>query len=528
MRFITEDAADSIGFSWVLRKLKPQSPYGKHMKARMKALGPGCEDYLAKEWALTAAFAKEEQGELISLLSQFREIRGGIRSACQGNVLGEVELYEINRFLAHCQRMGALIRELEFVPPRLVPPCPARLRAAFAPGGSGDSFYLADAFSPELARLRQNLRELKAAALKKQRELEAQVTAETGKTFDPLGVLRINKLDSQCAQLRARKDIVLAAEKYTELEFTVLSDGELVGLKNAVAECEEQLVEIELEMRKDLSKAVAADWRLLLASCRRIGRLDLLAAKGQLARQLGWCLPQATREQKLVLHGFINPQVSYYLAQTGRTFQPTSLELESPVTVITGVNMGGKSVVLHSVGLACAMAQTGLLVPAKEFLFSPRDFIYISQPTENFRQGLSAFGAEISELVKVLPFQHTRGLYLLDEPARGTNPWEGAALVKALLLWLKGGNSFTLAATHFSEAALGEGVTHLQVVGLPPSVLGASALTGEDVGCLQEMMDYSIVPGKGHVPHAALTVAALLGLDPEIIAAARNELDTSL
>jgi DNA mismatch repair ATPase MutS len=187
--------------------------------------------------------------------------------------------------------------------------------------------------------------------------------------------------------------------------------------------------------------------------------------------------------------------------------------------------MGGKSVALKSVAMAVAMAQLGLLVPAKGMVFSMRDFVYYSQQDEDPGQGLSTFGAEIQSLSTVLPRRDERGLYLLDEPARGTNPWEGGAIIKALLTWLGQGNSLTLAATHFPGLSDLAGIAHLQVAGL----VGARRedmlnLKIGGIRSLQKLMDYSLIPGKGDIPRDALKVAAFLGLAPEIIESASREL----
>ena len=175
--------------------------------------------------------------------------------------------------------------------------------------------------------------------------------------------------------------------------------------------------------------------------------------------------------------------------------------------------MGGKSVTLKSVGLAVAMAQLGLLVPAREFEFSLRAFIYYSLQGEDADRGLSTFGAEIQALAAWLPHKNRHGLYLLDEPARGTNPWEGSALVRAILHWLAGGNSLTLAATHFPGVAGMPGVTHLQVAGLSAADLQTVLARGAGgTEALRNLMD-CLVPGTGAVPRDALKIAAL-GLEP--------------
>lgn len=528
MAFVEQPTAERIGLNWVLRQLSPFSPYGKLLKARMKAAGPGCESWLRKEWDLVAGLLADWQpdllGEIELRLSSFREIRGAVKRACQGYVLEDMDFFELKRFLDLSQQLAERLQEFKALLPRLTIPVAADLLAALAPGGGGEGFYLADSFSPALAAHRQEQRGLKAELSRRRGELQAKISQETGKTFNPLGRLRIHKLDPLCKDLENRKDIIVAAEGYADLEYSIRDDEQMLALAAAISSLEEKIQEIEYSVRRDLSIEVAKNRRLLLAACRRIGRIDLLLAKGRLARQTGWCVPELVDQSRLELAEFANPVVSSYLATEGMCFQPISLSLGTPVTVITGANMGGKSVALRSAGLAVAMAQMGLLVPARACRFSLRAFIYYSQQEENPSQGLSTFGTEIHGLAKVLPLRGQKGLYLLDEPARGTNPWEGAALVKALVAWLGTGNSITIAATHFPGLSDMEGVTHLQVAGLAGLARRGKEIETQDLKSLQKLMDYSLVPGKGEIPRDALRVAAFLGLAPEIIAHASQEL----
>ncbi len=528
MALVEQPTAERIGLNWVLRQLCPISPYGKLLKTRMKAAGPGCESWLTNEWDLVAGLLAEWQpdllGEVELRLGSFREIRGAVKRACQGYVLEDMDFFELKRFLDLSRQLGEKLQQYKFLPSRLTIPVAVDLLAVLAPGGGGEGFYLADSFAPSLAALRQEQREKKAELSRRRRELQAKVSQETGQTFNPLGRLRIHKLDPACKELEIRKDIIAAAEGYAELEYTIRDDEQMLALGSAISSLEEKIQEIEYSVRRDLSRETAKNRRLLLAACRRIGRIDLLLAKGRLARQTGWCVPELVNGSQLVLAEFINPVVSSYLAKEGMIFQPVSLCLGTPVTVITGANMGGKSIALRSAGLAIAMAQMGLLVPARACKFSLREFIYYSQQEENPSQGLSTFGTEIHGLAGVLPLRGQRGLFLLDEPARGTNPWEGAALVKALVAWLDEGNSITLVATHFPGLSDMEGVTHLQVAGLAGLSRRNVELQTQDLKSLQKLMDYSLVPGKGEIPRDALRVAAFLGLAPEIIAHASQEL----
>lgn len=534
MPFLDETTSKRIGLDRILQRLSPLSPYGKLQKEKMRPFLPGCESQVQAEWNLLASLLAAWAGQpdkfqkLELILHTLRDIRGVVKKACQDFILEDVELFSLKRFLDLSEKVYSEMEALRIFPARLSIPRFQSLKAGLAIGGSDKSFYLDDRYAPNLAALRREQRQLKRELSQRRQELQEIIARETGRTFNYLGHMRISKLEDELVNnLTRRSDLMVAAETYTEVDFALRDSEAMLALGKRIDEYEERIEAEERAIRADLSRQVARQSRPLLAACRRLGRLDLLLAKARLAKEIGWCVPEIVAGARVELTDFVNPVISEFLASKALFFQPLSLTLgDTLVTVITGANMGGKSVSLKSTGLAVAMAQLGLLVPAKTFHFSLRGFIYYSQQDENLGQGLSTFGREIQSLARVLPRRDERGLFLLDEPARGTNPWEGSALVKAFVAWLGTGNSLTLIATHFSGLSDMDGVRHLQVAGLAGldsdqlKHLGGDGLTG-----LQRIMDYSLVSGRGAVPRDALKVAAFLGLAPEILARASQELE---
>lgn len=531
--FIDETTSIRIGVDKIRQWLRPLSAYGNRARSRMNYYTPGQESQLTGQWQTLAeilsAWEKQPSSfhDLELTIHMFRDIRGLVRKCSTGHVLEEVDLFEVKRFAElTCQLQDQLDQFAWSLPKHLRLPIPASLMSSLQRGGDKGRFYLDEKFAPKLAQLRKDQREKKQSLTALKREMQQKISRETGKNFNHLGVIRVGKLEGDLLeQLSHRNDLLLAAETYTEVEFVIRDTVQLISLRKEINQLEDEVKAWEYRIRKELSNEVAADVRKLLAACRRIGSIDLLFAMARLGKETGWCVPTLEYSGFKVVK-FVNPVMNEYLAEQGRDFQPFTIELgATKVTVITGANMGGKSVALKSVGLATAMAQLGLLVPAQMMSFAMRDFIYYSQQDEAPEQGLSTFGAEIKSLAEVLSRRNEQGLFLLDEPARGTNPWEGGALVKALATWLSQGSSLTFVATHFPGLSAVSGITHLQVAGLAGVSEKKLANIGDvDLKGLQELMDYSLVPGKGEIPKDALKVALFLGLEREIIDAAADEL----
>jgi dsDNA-specific endonuclease/ATPase MutS2 len=140
---------------------------------------------------------------------------------------------------------------------------------------------------------------------------------------------------------------------------------------------------------------------------------------------------------------------------------------------------------------------------------------------------LSAFAQEVVRLRNVLTRNARRLLVLADEFARTTTPVEGKALLVALLQRLRERAACGLAATHLDGVAGEAGARHFAVRGLrgipqPP----ATGDLHQALAALAASMDYTIVEVGGDAAGTAdaIALASLLGLDPQLIEAARRQL----
>ena len=104
-----------------------------------------------------------------------------------------------------------------------------------------------------------------------------------------------------------------------------------------------------------------------------IGTIDLLFAKAKLGFQVNGVKPQIQSGQRICIKGGRHPIVEENLKKRRLGYTPIDIDLNNPVVLITGVNMGGKTATLKMVGLLVAMAQYGLLVPADSMEFSLRN-----------------------------------------------------------------------------------------------------------------------------------------------------------
>ena len=476
---ISFDEKVKIGLQYCLETLHGCSPFGLERIRRLRFYAPQERAELETELgnvrrlADASADLKPVLDKTMVLLCQMKDIRNSLRRCQTDEIPDHVELFEIKGYLQRLDGLRPLFAQMDekahFENLSFHDPAPAL--AILDPDGTGSrGFYIPDSAT-------QKLREIRAA----KKDVEARL-------------------------------------------YKALTDAEKDSLRTERTRiCAEEDAE-EMKVRRSMARALAPLVDDLLADADNAGRLDFMIQKALFAVRYGGVLPEIT-DGELQLTEMVNPEIVDLLDEQGRRFVPVSIALERGATVITGANMGGKSVAMKTVALNALLFQAGFLVCAKEArmpLF--RSVKMLFDDLQSIQSGLSGFGSEIVEFQKTLrQVKEGYSLFLLDEFARGTNPDEGAIIVQAVTKYLNDINAISVLTTHYDKVAEFARL-HYQIIGLrdidPEQIKKEMAATTESgVAVIARHMNYGLyrVVGKESCPRDALNICRMLSLEPEIL-----------
>lgn len=393
-----------------------------------------------------------------------------------------------------------------------------------------DRFYLWDAYDSKLARIRATKNHLQAELRKLKKESLMDIEKKLGRTIPMSGEIMVSKMDQELLDWIGKYgNLHLQKETFSAYFYKWTPGKEYQSLESHLNLLEVEEEQITQRVLADLSEKIATYLKGLQQNQESLGELDWILAKVAYAHEHN-CVPAKRIDaEKIRISRGRHLLVEAEVEGRGSEYTPIDLIVSIGVTLITGSNMGGKTLNLRMIGLLIAMAQHGLCVPATKMEFNLREFIYFSVDDDQTKGDLSTFGQEIVGLNQALPRKGEAGLLLMDELARGTNPEEGSALGRAIIRSLMDSNSITVMTTHFSPLTHVQGIRHLKVVGLDQDkyvYLKQQYKQNFSLKLINQLMDYRLieVKGKAEVSRDAIRVASLLGLDEKIIKDAQNEL----
>jgi len=520
-------SALAIGEDWLLAQLAPRSPYGARDGRIRRRFFPGEEREASDQSNRIARIAegldRETMERAHATIARLPDIAPVLARVTVGDSLDDAQSLALLRFAdgaLELQRMLSSCDEL--------PDCAGdeleTLRDMLERGRVGShAFYLHDSFDEELRAERERFDEARARFESARGRLERGVAAALGRgarvdeEFIVMREALVGALPPGVRVIREAPTYLLCEIDLDEETRALLERREDFARKVALA---------EERVRAALARRVAALGDALARVAEALGEIDAAIAAALWSRRF------SCRPAELVHDGEVEvvegrwPPLQERLEAVGGAFVPSTIAWNG-AAIVTGPNMGGKSVALRTIGFIMLCAAMGLPVPAQRARFAlPPMIRWLGIGPEEERRGdlLSSFAGEAVRLRDAFAVLSPRCLLLIDEFARTTTPRESFAILVASLHAARERGAATIAATHLSGVAAAAGARHFAVRGLRGI---PTARSGEDIGrvlaALADCMDYRIeeLSEDRHRSSDALALAGLLGVDEEIVERAR-------
>ena len=279
-----------------------------------------------------------------------------------------------------------------------------------------------------------------------------------------------------------------------------------VEMMNRLRDLEAQEAREVTRILRELTARLRPLQPALLASLDALVSLDSLYARARYALRVDGRAPallEPGTEEYEVVRGY-HP----ILLARGDDVVPFDLRMDrgERTLLISGPNTGGKTVLLKAIGLISLLAQSGVVPPVAKGTRLPvfRDVYADIGDEQSIEASLSTFSAHLKNLREVLEGAGWESLVLTDEIGSGTDPQEGAALARAVLVELTRRSCFTVATTHLGQLKL--------LAAEEPGIINASLQF--DAERLQPT--YRLlkgIPGRSY----GLAIARRLGLEPRLL-----------
>ncbi len=435
--------------------------------AILEQLAQQCQTPLAAEFArlLQPSFKASEVWEQLELtaegfdlisddtppsLAGIRDLKREFVKAAKGGTLGAVELYQCAESLSAMRQIKAFLKPRSESMPRLwkfaenLPEAQTVERDVF--GAIEADGEVLNSASDTLDTIRRRKAGMNSRIVEK---IQSYVSGRTRELLsDPLYTVR-----------DGRYVLPLKAENRGKIKGIVhdtSGSGQTVYVEpDDVLQLSNQLRELEAAERTEIARILAAlsakvgtTMTQAVAGIDQAAQLDFALAKSRLGRQMRGVIPKPLAEPGAEVYSGRHPM----LDPTKVVPVTISVGGDHPGLLITGPNTGGKTVAIKTVGLFVLMAQSGLMLPATEVRLGVFSQVWADIGDEqSIQQSLSTFSGHIKNISTALRDMKPGSLVLLDEIGAGTDPTEGAALAKSILLEMRKKGALIVASTHYGE-----------------------------------------------------------------------------
>lgn len=228
--------------------------------------------------------------------------------------------------------------------------------------------------------------------------------------------------------------------------FFYLCPESIAKLKEKQSKLQDEIHSALFAICKDISQSFHKHLPFLKFINQSFDTLDHLNARSLFAKEKNLEFLFRSQTQDLILHDFAHPNL--------KTPKLLNLDLQKQLLIITGVNAGGKTMLLKSI-LSCAFLSKYLIPQrinaAKSKIGYFKHIQAIISDPQSSQNNISTFAGRMLEISKLLNLDFM--LLAIDEIELGTDSDEASSLYKSLLEHLLHKNNKIIITTHHKRLA---------------------------------------------------------------------------
>ncbi len=208
--------------------------------------------------------------------------------------------------------------------------------------------------------------------------------------------------------------------------FFFVSPDSILKAKEKIRFIEQEREAIFYQYAQEFSTKLAELQGFIAFIDKEFTKFDNYQARVLFAKSKNMQLIKSKKDSKIVLSGFMHPAL--------HNPKPIDVNFSKNILMITGVNAGGKTMLLKSILASAFMAK--YIIPMKidehkSHIGSFKTVLSIIDDPQSVKNDISTFAGRMQEFSRI--FQETSALVGVDEIELGTDSDEAAALFKVIL-----------------------------------------------------------------------------------------------
>jgi len=228
--------------------------------------------------------------------------------------------------------------------------------------------------------------------------------------------------------------------------FFYVAPDSILKAKEKIRYIEQEREAIFYNYAKEFSSKLAELQPFINFIDKEFTKFDNYQARVLFAKSKNLQIIKSKNDSKIVLSEFIHPAL--------HNAKPINVDFSKNILMITGVNAGGKTMLLKSILASAFMAK--YIIPMKldenkSHIGSFKTVLSIIDDPQNVKNDISTFAGRMQEFSKI--FTHKSALVGVDEIELGTDSDEAAALFKVILDDLINRGQKVVVTTHHKRLA---------------------------------------------------------------------------